>query len=1037
MKKTLNKFLSAALCGIMTLPMLNSCYDDKALWDKIGNLENRVETLETELNNQLKALEALISEKTTISTCTKNSDGSMKVTLSDGTVFTVLPEGTDFSSLVSVINVNGTKCWATYDSNGKLLVLSDDAGEPVPVINDYRTSVKAVIEDGICYLEIDGKRYQTGYDAEDIIQVFNSCVPHTDMTGNIYAMTFTFGEGVEITVSVDGYNGIIFRIEDGIEHTSVISEYYIGYGETATVIMEMTGVIDYVMQIPDGWRVEDRIDETSGNNVIDITAPNLATIEAEAAVAEGELKVVAVVEGGKAAITKLNVSASPFKVFNISGSKAVIEPYEGVQKYVYGITTADEYDEATLIGTVEELLTSSSTLPAGFGISTEGINLPLSEIYGKALETSKSYIFWAIPALYEDGNDAHYYVNEGTFCTKTIEAISIKIETKKVGLLDADIEMTLNGSEKMFAGTSEYSNTLFEDIIYKVNNGILESMDVVPYYNGLASTFPLADGETVQMQPGTEYVSWIIPVDKDKTSYTKEDLYYTRFKTTDLSDGGSLKITASEPEVTMSSISIPIASEGAEIIYYTYFTKKMGDWYADSSNEEKMTYILDDPDHKMVAGDNATAVVNKIKPSTDMYLFAVAVDKDGKYGEIAMIAATTGKLEYNDIKLTVSTPEISSNKATFKIEATGGTPTEYIYWFGKSTDPFWTTSEHLGATRNNAQEYMAVYPNDHNITMVMNKYGDISSDGTLNVTDLNGNTDYIFMVLAKDESGKWSKGGYKMITTLAVDLGTVVREGSEEWIAAKEHIQIKWLENSFRKAENTNMTSSYSYEFSCPTNFTAYVVSMSEEYYDECEDFITVEDVIIDIEKYASRRYDSSKTPYTVDENGNQVLASDPDWYDDNGVAHEGYLMTISEYYVHGFPYNGFATYFAAGSHDGNHCTSIENGTCANYERALGRIAEKRTYEYYRDYIVRLRGLTNEESIKKSAQALYDAYYPHYANAEPVMYVNDGSPIRISQPYATGPDQSGTVIDDVIVVLKDLEGNYYEPMAFPVPNYFK
>ena len=38
---------------------------------------------------------------------------------------------------------------------------------------------------------------------------------------------------------------------------------------------------------------------------------------------------------------------------------------------------------------------------------------------------------------------------------------------------------------------------------------------------------------------------------------------------------------------------------------------------------------------------------------------------------------------------------------------------------------------------------------------------------------------------------------------------------------------------------------------------------------------------------------------------------------------------------------------------------------------------------------------------------------------------------------ASGPDDNGVVIDDVIVVLKDLNGNYYEPMIFQVPNYFK
>ena len=39
-------------------------------------------------------------------------------------------------------------------------------------------------------------------------------------------------------------------------------------------------------------------------------------------------------------------------------------------------------------------------------------------------------------------------------------------------------------------------------------------------------------------------------------------------------------------------------------------------------------------------------------------------------------------------------------------------------------------------------------------------------------------------------------------------------------------------------------------------------------------------------------------------------------------------------------------------------------------------------------------------------------------------------------PYALGINDSGVIPDRVVVMLKDLQGNYYEPMYFEVPNYF-
>ena len=43
----------------------------------------------------------------------------------------------------------------------------------------------------------------------------------------------------------------------------------------------------------------------------------------------------------------------------------------------------------------------------------------------------------------------------------------------------------------------------------------------------------------------------------------------------------------------------------------------------------------------------------------------------------------------------------------------------------------------------------------------------------------------------------------------------------------------------------------------------------------------------------------------------------------------------------------------------------------------------------------------------------------------------------MEQHYASGPNDEDEVVDDVFVVFKDTQGNYYHPMKFDVPNYFK
>lgn len=284
MKNWMKIFLRSFLCLSFAVTALTSCLDD--VWEKIDEMDQRLDVLEAELTSQAEALNSLLTNGATLTSCIRNADGSYTVTLSNGTRFKVLPAGADFSALLTYTVVDGVKCWATYGPDGKPVVLTDSAGKPIPV----NTSVSVKIKDGVYYLVINGKEYETGYDAGDVVQVFSSCTPLTDASGNVYAVKFTFGEGMEITVALDGYKGVVFKMSS--LNNTVVSEYFIHNGETQSFLMEMTGVVDYVPQVPDGWRVKEYTEELTGETFLRVTAPSKELVAMGAAVSEGWLKVL-------------------------------------------------------------------------------------------------------------------------------------------------------------------------------------------------------------------------------------------------------------------------------------------------------------------------------------------------------------------------------------------------------------------------------------------------------------------------------------------------------------------------------------------------------------------------------------------------------------------------------------------------------------------------------------------------------------------------------------------------------------------------
>lgn len=1034
---------------LVAVPMLNSCFDDSELWEAIDQLEMRVDSLENGLNAQIEAMSALMTENLMIKDCVMNTDSSYVVTLSNGMTFTVLPGKTSVQTLVSCVVVNGVKCWATYDAVGVLTPLLDAKGAPIPV----NTDVNVQIKDGKYYLVINGKEYMTGFDSEEVVQVFTSCEAHKDASGQVYAMTFEFGNGLEVTVTVDGYKGVLFKLSN--INTTVLTEYFIDYGTTQSFLLDAKGVVDYVMQIPDGWRVKERVEQVTGDVYVDITAPSKEIVKMGAAVASGDLKVVSVVEGGKAAVTRLYLSSDPYKLYNVSYSRAVVEMYAGVQKYMYGLLPSASFDRSQIVAKVNELLSSSASLPEGYFMEESPLNKRYAEMYPD-LNVEESYVFWIVPAIYSESEEyAGFTASEDMFRSHVILPVSATIECHDVTVLDARICVDVDGTDSMFAGTlcmkDDQGNLktvdkVLEEVIYGITNGIYEPVSDADLlsYNGLASAFPDTESP-LSFDPATEYMSWIVPVEADKSEYYVTDVVYTQFKTLEVKDGGSLQVTVGEPVTDYSSITASVSCDDAAMIYYAYLDDNVGSRYAEEAmgNVTKWNQLNKAASRTVIRGTSEDAVIDRILPKTTMWLYAVAVGHDGLYGPVKCVKATTKAYEFNGITVTVNPVEVGSENARFQVSVSGGTATDYIYWVGRTTNDFFQTV--CGGNRNSAEQFMAANPDSPEIVDVMKANGKIAADGTLNVSGLNINKQHVILVLAKDSEGKYSKAGYKLFTTKSINLGTgYAPEGSEKWNNAKKFIEdnIRWDADSYKAAAGMGQgMATYAFEIKIPTDLTAYINCFSTK---AAVNGGGLYDIMQEIEETCLAR--TTNSPVVKDpETGEDVML--PDWVDDTGRLIQGTMLNIYQPFPHGNPDAGQVTYFASGSHE-VHCSAWDNGECSNYAYQVAFIEELKTLEHWVEHFKGSAGnwdtgdpntsrvLKNEENLMKVAESYRAIHEKYYTGIEPKIYVNDGSALRVLNREASGVNESGEVEDVVTVMLKDRDNNYYDPIYIPVENHF-
>lgn len=861
--KPLSEFLRAsgrlAAMALIVVAASVSCSDLNELKNQFGELEDKYEDLndkvdlivdklfelEEKLNSEIKALQDMLAGKVLISSVsTDASTGITTVKLTDGSTLTLYPQA-DMKSYITYVeaSVNGkmVPCWAYIDENGSKKMFKDAEGHPIPV----ETETPEVITDGEdIYLVIGGVQYPLS--GNSVFSNYELVVD--ELTGEVYAVTFTFGEDMTFTVTVDGACGFHFVMASGWS-TVVINDYYVAPGLTERVQVDARGVVDHVLQIPDGWRVKEYKDVFMGTTYFDITAPSDELIASGVAAADGDLKVVAVLEGGKATVSRLYLSTRPFRKFAVSLGNADVQMYNGLQKYAYGVCLKADYDESAILSVAEGLLTAYD-YPKGYGVYDADMeSFPLSEIYGEELVPGEEYVFWAIPALYYvDGEEAGYYLKEGTFEHVTFSHASVLFEVSDETFRDARLNMELKGVAAYYTELLPAADFYLEDVVYCINNGFYDKVTEPMTFTG--SVFSFAG---VEAEPATDYVIWIA-VAEDGRSYSAADVIVREFSTQTLTSGGSVEVVAGEKIVTALDVKTTLTAAGAETIYYTFLTESNAKKYPDE--QSRADYLFEKGLFAKAESVEVSAseVLTGLKPETSFVLMAVAADAEGMYGKVLYETCATGQIEYNDLKVVIEMVMNEPDDVQLSIETEGGNAVGYLYWIGKTSDNTWKSSNYLGGSAETAQVYMFLNPQHSRLTTIAEKYP--VNDGMIRMNDLTYETEYVIVAMAKDAEGGYSQATAFKFEPRAVSLGDVIYATDPRWASMKPVVE--FIPEKFEPAVGM-MSGQYECMVTLPADVTGYVllatdneICMSDVVYD-----MPVEDKMIRVMQESNTKRDS------------------------------------------------------------------------------------------------------------------------------------------------------------------------------------
>lgn len=866
---TLTHFIKKTSAGMLALslavmPLMTSCLSK--VQAEIDELQERVEALEARFQDEVSALKKLIEESVTVVSCKFSlADNCWKLVLSDGSSVNIYDKVNLPDMIVTYITEGDVKYWAVADANGNVTAITDASGKKIPIVPDSPEPAVRVTEDGYYEISFDGGKTWTRTGTSDT-SLFVGCNPVYPEDGSAPYVEITLATGEVITVLMKSEGEDLIAFYDYIYGTE-IKEAYVAYGNTYSICPLLSSTVtDLLITVPAGWKVKDVWYEDFVE--INFTAPSLEAIKAGFAESEGNAKVLAVA-GNAMETATLYLSTIPVD-YTIANNDVTIEPRAGLTYgFFYGVCKASDFDAEAFA----ELLAGPDFVnQAPFLHSYEGIHSTLSELYGQECEAGVKYYLWMAPGIDKDGD---LYVDPDTFIVEEVfeKVISLEIVGEST-FNDANVVMKLLGADYYYGGVSRKAlfnaetvvNSLY-DMIEVPENGI---------YEGPVSLF--ANHDVIrELLPDTEYVVWMVAAEEGKTNYIPEEVVTAEFKTKPIqTTGGSASVASVSEDVTMTSISVSLNAEGAEYIYYLFVQDSQLSGYP--TDASKITYLL--KNGKKVRNSSTVASVSGLTSGTSRHLWAMAVDAEGKIGEVFQQSYKTSTILYSseiDFYVNESATTIGQTTADIKFNVIKGTPVKYRYACLDANGTQWT-STYKGLLANLQEDMIA---NQY-------KFKDVeaNSEGIIHIEGLKIDVDYVFAVMAFDSEGLPTKA-QKFTFRTHMDLGNFVYKtvnGAENpvWAATKPTVTL--YPNEYDMVGDFGIIV---YKIDVPEGMTAYVACYHPDYF-AYEKISTPEEYTVAIYQEQNVVKSGVKTSFYGASTGYCIYVT---WCDADGNFYEPYVV--------------------------------------------------------------------------------------------------------------------------------------------------
>ena len=395
---------------------------------------------------------------------------------------------------------------------------------------------------------------------------------------------------------------------------------------------------------------------------------------------------------------------------------AVVTKKAHCVRYVAGIVHTSAYDRNIFVEQAQASLNPDPDYPfAIFNSATESRTFSEQDLVrnsrtdsnenaGIILLPKTSYTI----AVYGEDSKGNYTVTTKEVTIPEVElngTTAISVEVSEIGLTSASATVTTEAGVKVLSGyidpalakaDTENPFDFAGKTEAEIKAYIAGAVKGVPTIYTEAFTYMLSDLFAID----TEYYAYAIAIKDGKVG----EVAYTTFKTLRPSLTGTAKITAAEIEPQTShetlTVKLTVDSNATKVRLYA---APASDHSAYADNLE---YIMDADDYQNyreeyeIVDGVATCVLNIYHPAANYYMYASAVDADGRAGE--MVCVTTlagldteyyttmeevieeGAMNYNgtgDATLNVEVIEVVDDRVSAKLTATAFSDNVDKVWF--------------------------------------------------------------------------------------------------------------------------------------------------------------------------------------------------------------------------------------------------------------------------------------------------------------------------------------------------------------------